>query len=227
MTLRERVEEDGIGMRWFRTAATTITSIVGALLVIWMGLLWLVEPRFYDWADQLIDASTKHMAKELEQTTLHLDRLDEVVTKLEENVIALTEASERNTAPSWRFDPVETRISDGPIGGTVTITAAGYKLRDCGVPVIDLYFINGKQTYHRFVDASILTANNRGVSLTPAPNRLQRLTYTAEIPAEDNVTAGRGHGYIAVTYPSQCPFVEPAVVGPLQFRILPKMSGGR
>ena len=211
-------------MRWLRTAATTLTSITSALALIWLGFVWLVEPRFYSWAEDIIGAATKTMAADLNSAQLQMKRLENVVTTLEQNVVAIKEASAGSIAPSWRFDPVETRISDGHIGGTVKIEAAGYKLRDCGVPLVDLYFINGRNTYHRFENASILTETNRGIALPPSPNRMQKLSYTAEIPADDNVTAGRGHGYISVTYPTQCPFVEPAVVGPLNFTTLPQVD---
>lgn len=206
-------------MRWARTAATTLSSITAALLIIWGGLVWLVEPRFYEWAQSIVDASTETLASDLERSTEHLDRLDMVVERLEENVSRLSETAAQSTAASWRFDPVETAISDGPIGGFVTIRAAGFKLRDCGVPTVDLYFVNGGGVYHRFVEASVLSSGGRGIALPVMPTRLQSLTYTARIPTDDGVSPGRALGYISITYPDACPAVEPAVAGPLQFRI--------
>ena len=222
MTLKERFEEDGVGMRWLRTAATTLTSITAALLVIWGGLLWLVEPRLHEWADDLVERSTQDIRDRLSDTDEAVERIASVIQSLERNVTTLSEVAAQSTVPAWRFDPVETSISDGEIGELVKITSAGFKLRECGVPVIDVYFVNGGGVFHRFQDPSILSEDGRGVSLPTDPSRLQLITYTAKIPNQDGVSPGRGLGYISITYPDKCPNVAPSVAGPLQFRILPQ-----
>jgi hypothetical protein len=216
MTVKERIQEDGVAMRWLRTAATTITAVAAAGTVIWGAVLYLVSPRIVEWGEQLVLDTTETLRNDLEANAAHLERLDDVVVRMEE----ILEGSTYNPAPSWRFDPVDTTISDGYIGGDVTITASGYKLRDCGVPTVDLYFINGGGIYHRFAGASLLSPDGRGVALPVAPERLQRVTYTATIPSDDEVSAGRARGYISIVYPDGCPAVAPAVAGPLQFRIL-------
>lgn len=221
MTVKEAVERDSVGMRWVRTAATTVTAVAGALVVVWATVVWTVGPRVNAWANDLIDDATKDLQIETSKSAAHLDRLDKVVERLEKNVTALGEAVAQNVAPSWRFSLPDTSISDGRIGGKVTITAGGYKLRECGIPRVDLYFINGGGAYHRFVKSSLLSETNRGVALPMDPDRLQIISYTAEIPADDGVSPGRGHGYISVTYPDNCPGVREETAGPLQFRILP------
>jgi len=219
MTLKQRIDADGMGMRWIRTAATTITAIAAAAVVLWSAITWTIGPRMTEWAESLVMTATLEQRREIEQVAGHLDRLDGVVEALEQTTSRLAEASLINPAPSWRFDPVETLISDGEIGGEVTISAAGYKLRDCGVPQVDLYFVNGSGVYHRFTDSSLLTPDGRGVAAPVNPDRLYRINYTATIPVDDNVSPGRARGYISVTYPDACPAVQPAVAGPLQFRI--------
>lgn len=219
MTLKERIDEDGVGIRWLRTAATTVTSLVAALAMVWTGFVWLVEPRIHEWAELVVEAATVELANDLDRNSAHLDKLDELVVQLEASVAALTEQSQKSTAPSWRFDPVDTRISDGVIGGSVTIKAAGYKLRECGVPIVDLYFVNGDDVFHRFINSSLLSMANRGVALPVRPDRLQVVSYTAVIPPNDNVKPGRANGYIALTYPDRCPSVPPEIAGPIPFRI--------
>lgn len=222
MTFKDRLNEDGVGMRWLRTAATTITSTAAAIAVVWGLLVWLVEPRVNEWAVGLINEAISDLQVESERTNTHLDRLDIVVERLEENISALEVSLKGSTAPSWRFDLPSTSISDGAIGGQVSISAGGYKLRECGIPRVDLYFINGNGVYHRFENTSLLTIDNRGVAFPVDPDRLQTITYTAEIPDDDNVKPGRGQGFISLTYPDACPLVEEVVAGPLQFRIWPE-----
>jgi hypothetical protein len=217
--LTDRIQNDGVGMRWLRTAATTITSVAAAIVVVWAAVAWLLGPRVVGWAEDLAQQANENVRAELRQTSEHLARLDNVVERLEETTARLAEASNFNTAPSWRFDPVETTISDGEIGGEVTVTATGYKLRDCGRPVVDLYFVNGRGVFHRFTDTSLLTPDGRGIAAPVDPTRPFTISYTAVIPSDDGVTLGRALGYISVTYPDACPAVNPAVAGPLQFRI--------
>lgn len=221
MTLKERLEQDGVGMRWFRTAATTLTSITAALLVIWGGLLWLVEPRLHQWAKNMVDMSTQDLRDRMERTDDAVDRVEALINSLERNVIALSEVTIQSTDPAWKFDHIQTSISDGPIGGLVRITAVGYKLRDCGIPIIDMYFINGGGLAHRFADVSIESAGGRGILLPTDPTRLQTISYAARIPNNEGISPGRGIGYISLTYSDSCPAVDPVVAGPLQFQILP------
>lgn len=217
--MRERIHDDGVGMRWIRTAATTISSLTAALVIIWGALIWTIGPRFEQWAQELVDGATEDMAADLASNRNHLDRLDAVVVRLEETVAALSQTIATDISDSWRFSPPDTSISDGEIGGEIVVTAAGWKLRDCGVPVVDLYFVNGNGIYHRFENASVLTADGRGIAFPVDPSRLQHITYTARIPADDNVKPGRAQGWISVTYPDKCPAVPPSVAGPMQFRI--------
>lgn len=219
MTFKEKVERDGVGMRWLRTAATTVTAVAAASGVAWGVLVWAVGPRVNSWAIGLIENVTADLQAEANRTNDHLDRLDAVVERLEENIAAIGKAFEGSLAPSWRFSLPDTSISDGAIGGEVTITSSGYKMRECGVPRVDLYFVNGRGIYHRFKNASLLSPDNRGVAFPVDPDRLQKLSYRATIPADEGVMPGRAQGFISLTYPDGCPQIEEAIAGPLQFRI--------
>jgi len=117
MTLKQRIDADGVGMRWIRTAATTITAIAAAAVVLWSAITWTIGPRITEWAESLVMTATLEQRRDIEQVAGHLDRLDGVVEALEQTTSRLAEASLINPAPSWRFDPVETLISDGEIGG--------------------------------------------------------------------------------------------------------------
>lgn len=226
MTIKQEIAKDSVLIRWVRTAATTIIAIGGAVGILISTAVYIFGPRVADWAESLVLASTEEIRAEMRQNAElnrqnaeHLSRLDGVVERLEETTAALATAQQGSLAPSWRWDPVDTTISDGEIGGLVQITATGYKLRDCGIPTVELYFVNGGGVFHRFTDASLLTPDGRGVALPVDPSRTQQVRYTARIPEGDGVTPGRAQGYISVTYPDACPFVEPATAGPLQFRI--------
>jgi hypothetical protein len=215
MHLKKDVQEDIVLVRWIRTAGATTTAAAVVMGAIW----WVVAPRVVEWGEGVARNATAELREEQKRTADHLDRLDQVVVSLEAAVAKIGDAAEQSTAPSWRWDPVETSIGDGPIGGWVDINAAGYKLRECGIPRVDLYFINGGGTYHRFGDTSLLTPDNRGVAFPVNPARLQTIKYRARIPTDDGVTPGRAQGYISITYPDACPAVSEQVIGPLQFRI--------
>lgn len=206
-------------MRWVRTAATTITSTAAAGAVLWMATTWLIAPRLDEWAKNLIEETTTHLRGATSANAEQIEQLEDVVVALNNSVDLLSKRVTASLAPSWRFSRPDTHISDGYIGGRVLITAGGYKLRECGIPRVDLYFVNGNGTYHRFVDNSLLSDTNRGVAFNVDPGRVQTVRYTARIPANDDVKPGRAQGYISVTYPDGCPEVEEVVAGPLQFRI--------
>lgn len=213
------IHDDGVFVRWVRTAATTIIAAAGALGIIWGATVWVLGPRVNAWAVELIEKATADLRTEGVRTNAQIDRLDDVVARLEDNVAALAVTMQGSTAPSWRFSLPDTSISDGNIGGSVTIRASGWKLRECGVPRVDLYFVNGGGIYHRFSGTSLLSQDGRGVPFPVDPNRIQTISYTAGIPVNDNVTPGRAQGFISISYPDGCPLVQEAVAGPLQFRI--------
>jgi hypothetical protein len=219
VTIEEKIEQDGVAMRWIRTAATTITAVGAAAAMLYGAFLWVVEPRAIEWTTAIAKEASEDVRTSLNSTLGQVDRLDTLIQELEDTVARLDEASTQARAPSWRFSRPDTSISDGVIGGFVTIQSGGNKLRDCGVPTVDLYFINGEGIYHRFTDATVLTEDGRGVAFPVDPGRVQVISYRARIPADDGVQPGRAVGFISITYPDACPQVEPAVAGPLQFRI--------
>jgi hypothetical protein len=221
--LTEDIKADTVFMRWVRTAATTITAFAAAVAVIWSGTVYVFGPRVTTWAEGMIDEATSDVRAGVERTMQEIDRLESVVTQFEtqfaDSVSRIEGVVAGSTAPSWRFSLPDTSISDGAIGGTVRVTAGGFKLRECGIPRVDLYFVNGSGIFHRFETVSLLSEDNRGVAFPVDPDRLQQVSYTARIPDDDGVTPGRARGFIAVTYPDNCPNVQEVVAGPLQFRI--------
>lgn len=226
--LRERIREDGVGMRWLRTAATTIIALSGALGIVWGAMVYLLAPRLDQYATGLVVTATADLADEQKQIGSQVDRLEGVVTEVVVTVNELARGRREAQAPAWRFHALETSIEDGFVGSVTIIKAAGFKLRECGVPVVDLYFVDAAGVYHRFETPSLLSVSNRGIALPVDPDRMQRLSYTAHIPASPDITPGRAQGFISLTYSDKCPQAETAVVGPLQFRIFeaPLTEGG-
>lgn len=202
-------------MRWVRA----LSSLAALLAMLWAGGVWLVAPRLDLWAKTIINETTTGLKQSSAANAAQIRQLEDVVTSLNNSVELLSERVTASIAPSWRFSRPDTHISDGYIGGRVVITAAGYKLRECGVPRVDLYFVNGSGTYHRFEDNSLLSISNRGIAFPVDPNRIQTVRYTARIPDQDDVRPGRAQGFISVTYPDGCPEVDEEIAGPLQFRI--------
>lgn len=212
-------------MRWVRTAATTITSVSGAAIVLVAALTWFIEPRLTEWADSFVSKATKKLEEDIEAQGARLERFESSLNALSSSVESVAQAVREDGSPSWRFSLPDTRIEDGSIGGTVQISSAGYKLKECGIPVVDLYFVDMRGVFHRFVDASVLSIDNRGIALPVDPRALRQIRYTAQIPANDEVTPGRAEGFISITYPDKCPRAPAAVAGPLQFRISKDRDG--
>ena len=207
-------------MRWIRTAATTVTALLTAIAILWAGAWWTMAPRVNEWAVTLIDTATDDLRIDVNQTAARMAKIDGALDKLSVRMADISAAVARDLTQPWRFSRPDTTISDGPIGGLVRFEVGGFKMRECGVPRVDLYFVNGGGIYHRFTEASILTEDNRGIVLDPDPGRLQKLVFTARIPADDGVRPGRALGFISVTYPDMCPFVPEVVATNLQFRIM-------
>lgn len=155
------------------------------------------------------------------QTTV--STLAEVVNTQSKNVDVLSElqASEnRDPSPAIRFPRTGHRITDAKIGGFTTMKFSFYKLRDCGSPKLDLYFINGAGVRHRFRNPSILDSNGRGVNFEVDPLVVQELTYVSQIPSDDGVTTGRASGWVEVSYPDLCPAVASVASPVLTFNLL-------
>jgi len=215
----DKIKEDGVGMRWIRTAAATVTASAAASGVLYGVLVWLVTPRFKEFSSGIVYSITEQLREDVKRNGEQGDRLEKVVASLNVSVNEIIAITTVDLTPSWVFDPVDTAISDGDIGGPVTVTASGYKMRDCGIPIVDMYFANGNNIYHRFSAVSLLTPDNRGIAVTVDPARIQKITYIAIIPDDDNVKPGRAAGFISLYYPDKCPKVDPIIAGPLQFRI--------
>lgn len=208
-----------LNLPWIKSAATALSSFVAAIAVAWTAFMWLVEPRVVEWAELLVADMTQETMEETRRTREQLERLDHVVDRLESGVEALAVAVEGSSAPAWRFAPSDTSISDGMVGGFVTIRASGYKLRECGIPRVDLFFIDAAQISHRFTEASLLSPDGRGIALPVDPDRMQSVSYSARIPMGDRVRPGRAVGFVAASYPDGCPMVPETISGPLAFRI--------
>ncbi|OAN71541.1 hypothetical protein A8B82_04470 [Sulfitobacter sp. EhC04] len=132
---------------------------------------------------------------------------------------ALESAKTQDASPAIRFTMYGHSIEDGRPGQVVEIKWQFVKLRDCGRPEIDLLFRNGGGRLHRFQNVSVLDTEGIGVAADPDPSMAQTISYTARIPDNEGVHAGRSFAWVRVGYP-ECPTV-PAVTSPeVAFRIL-------
>lgn len=215
----ERIQEDSVGMRWIRTAATTIVSTAAAGSILWGVLTWLVAPRVDEWAHDLVDKATLDLQQQTGANASNIDKLDKAVDKMGEAISVLSDQLASGQEPAWVFIHGATSVGDGKIGSPVSIVAVGRKLRECGVPRVDLYFIDAAGNFHRFSRPSVLSPDGRGIVLPVRPDENQTVSYTAIIPDDEHVTPGRAQAFISLTYPDGCPNVREAVAGPLQFRI--------
>lgn len=211
--------EESTMIKTLRSIATTIVAISGASVAIYGGFLFVVEPRAIEWTTEITNNAVNDMREKLELSERTLERLDNIVKNLETSVTRIQEQSLLNNQTAWRFSIPDTFISDGGLGAQVAIRTAGFKLRECGVPVIDLYFVDEDEIYHRFQNPSILTSDGRAVAFPVDATRLQSLNYLATIPENENIRLGRARGYVSMTFPVSCPHVPPSIAGPLHFRI--------
>lgn len=224
MTIKDQIEKDSIAIRWLRTAATTITAVAAAVAVIWGAVIYVFEPRAVAWTTELVESLVLDIRSSTRAAEGSVSRLDASVERLEEVVSGLNTNAAIDTSPAWRFSVPDTTITDGRVGDFVTIRTVGWKLRECGVPRYDVYFVNGEGIFHRFQQVSALDPLNRGVPLDVNLIRPQEVSFRARIPGDEGIKDGRANGYVSISYPELCPRVEPATIGPLQFRIAPNLE---
>jgi hypothetical protein len=225
--LGEALAKDPVPIKWVRTALATFTAAGAALIMAYQGAQWFLG-QAETWAESLVEETTEDWRQQTESTSdavsnLHglVGDLSLTVESLSDSVNRIAETQTAQSAPAWRWEPPAVQISDGEIGGFVAVQAAGYKLRECGAPALDLYFINGGNLFHRFADVSIINDNGRAITLPTDPDRVQVVNFTARIPGDDGVQPGRAQAYMTVTYPDLCPNVRAETFGPIQFRITP------
>lgn len=193
------------------TALGVITSAVWAL----------ATPQIETIAEALIETKIGSFTESIEKNSGQLEQLSQSVGTLQESIEMLSSTALLDQSPAWRWSRPDTYFSDAAVGEELIITASGYKLRDCGVPIIDLYFEDSSRRYHRLKANTFLSSGNRGIALPVYPTVVQTISYPAMIPSDDEVALGRADGYIAITYPDRCPHLEAATVGPIPFTILP------
>lgn len=218
-SLREVIAEDGVTVRWIRTAATTIVSVAAAAGVLWAAATYAIEPRAVDWTRRVVESVVQDMRVDGAESRQAVRALTETVDRLRTSVEQLAASPALDQAPSWRFDAVENSITDGMVGGMVEVSVSGFRSRDCGVPMIDVWFVDMSGRYHRFVDVSILDGRGRGVALPVDPARRQELRFSARIPRGEGVALGRAQGYVAVSHPEKCPLLSVVQTSALVFRI--------
>lgn len=225
--LTDDIRKDTVPIKWIRTITGTVTGVLAAGAGLWALAVYVFEPHAVSWTAAVVESVTVKLSGDIEENSAllaersdQLARLEVVVGSLAASLEDIASVQVQQMEPSWQFSRPDTSISDGQIGDDVIIRAGGFKLRECGVPLVDIYFRDSQGAYHRFTDNSLLTDTGRGVPFPVNPNMVQTVAYTAEIPS-DQVAAGRAAGFISVTYPQNCPQLLPVVIGDLQFMVLP------
>lgn len=202
---------------WMAARAKIAAIVVGVLSAMWGGVTLAITHIPGLWVTPEITAMTasiEEVSKRVDAMDINADvaRLAEEIETLREQLVVINKERAGSTEPVLLFAQVGSSISDGKIGGIVEFLWIFYKLRDCGVPILDLLFINGNGLTHRFQNVSITDAGGRGVRYDPDPNRARTIKYTAQIPADAGVKPGRALGWVSLTYPD-CPHA-PAVTSP-------------
>lgn len=152
-------------------------------------------------------------ARSAEMTKFELTR-DGILDRL----IAL-ESNKADKTPSIRFLSSGNSITDGRIGGLVTITYSFLKLRDCGRPSPDDFFMDSNGSVFRFEEVSILDEDGKGVPSEPDPLEPQALKYTARIPADRGVVPGVAQGWVIIRAYEDCPWLSPVESPKVVFNI--------
>jgi hypothetical protein len=201
------------------------TTIIAALGLIW-GFTFGPIGELYQRFNETVEAADK---LQQEQSTLQsqqqniLQKMTNIVegqTQLLTRVENLEQKRNDDARPAIRFDRSGHVISDTAIGGVAVFTWRFYKLRDCGRPVVDLAFRNGDGRIHRFDGISVIDAAGRGITFETAPNRVQEISYTARVPSDEGVHAGRAYGWVTISYPDACPRVDAVTSPEVSFRVL-------
>ena len=203
------------------------TTIIAALGLIW-GFTFGPIGELYQKFNDTVEAADR---LQQEQSTLQAqqqDILQRMTNIVEGQTTLLTRVEQLETKrnddarPAIRFDRRGHSISDTAIGGVAVFVWRFYKLRDCGRPTVDLAFRNGEGRIHRFDSLSVLDPAGRGITFETAPNRVQEISYTARVPANEGVHTGRAHGWVTISYPDGCPRVDAVTSPEVSFQILPE-----
>lgn len=200
-------------MRYLMWGGGSVTGLTVIISTMWA----LATPQIEAIAQGVVKVEMSGVSENLEANSAELRNLKSSINDLQKSIEQLQETAIIDQTPSWRWSRPDTSFTDGSAGGDLTVTASGYKLRECGVPVVDLYFEDNGRNWHRLKAGSFITEGSRGIALPIVPDVLQTLSYPATIP--EDTAPGRAEGYIALTYPDRCPHLEPAIVGPIPFMI--------
>lgn len=201
------------------------TTIIAALGLIWgftFGPIGEVYQRFNDTVEAADRLQQEQSTLQAQQQTI-LQKMTDIVegqTQLLTRVEDLERKRNDDARPAIRFDRSGHTISDTAIGGVAVFVWRFYKLRDCGRPTVDLAFRNGAGRIHRFDNLSVVDHTGRGITFETAPNRVQEISYTAQIPRNEGVHEGRAYGWVTISYPDACPRVDAVTSPEVAFRIL-------
>lgn len=148
------------------------------------------------------------------QLTMILERMDTMAHSLEaamadrdairERLLRLEQESAVDKSPALRFMPQGNSITDGRRGDVVTVTVAFVKMRDCGRPSPDHFFMDSASTLFRFQDVSIVDEFGRGPGVPPSETP-QTLKFTARIPKDAAIQLGGATGWVVLRDYERCP----------------------
>jgi hypothetical protein len=141
------------------------------------------------------------------------------VNELTHTLEEVARVGELSTLPVIKF--LEgSYLTDGRIGGSVRFNMRFVKIRECGTADLAVWFKNGVKTIHAFEAVSIINEQGRSLRTIPsAPGEVLERAWTARIPLNDGVTAGRGEAWLEISYPD-CPLVVAETSPIMPFEIL-------
>lgn len=241
MNIRDKINADGVGVKWFRTFVMSMAAIITSTGVIAGAGWWFVQPRadahittiaesIYEQdrnrvteinrSVSALSAVVDQQANLITQQTETINSISSVVDNIAQEIDEIDRRRQASLTPPWRFDRNGTEVSDVSIGKPLTINVRGEKTRNCGVPIVDIFIKDSNGTSYRLVDLSITDSSGRGILLPSRPGELQEISYTAMLPVTPTQPAvGRAQAWIALSYVDTCPASFVAPFGPLQFRI--------
>jgi hypothetical protein len=145
--------------------------------------------------------------------------LNESLQELTSTLETVQGVGELSTAPVIKFLQGSS-LTDGRIGATVRFYVRFIKMRECGTGELSVWFRNGSKSIHGFEAVSIINEQGKTIRTSPGnPGEVLEGNWTARIPTNQGVTAGRGEAWLEISYP-ECPLVPTETSPSMFFEIL-------
>ena len=225
MTINEAKDKLSFNWRQLLRDTVMVFGSVGALV-------WLLANMVIYWPP------ARAVVAEMAGTPEIAESLSDVNLSLAVVAANIRDATARQAAMTERLAGVEAmqiqsgepvaeieraETDDGYIGQFVKMAMKVKRLRsDCGSPRIRASFHDGEGFFHHFTDVSGRDDTGRGVAL-PADNAFHTVFFSARIPPDRNVHAGRGNAEVVAWNYDDCETAPAVSSGLMPFTIHPRL----